>query len=380
MELLEACDELNFSELIDDLQIYLIKEKNEWILQNLIYIHRISSRHQFFSLIQDYCNTLVCESPEVFLKSNDITEIEKTMLISILERGDLELNEIDVWDYIVQWGIRQNQTLDKNISAWTKDDFKELKKILQDIIPLIRFKNISSNDFYDKINPYKKIIDKEIYNELFQYYINYDNWQPRLLLRKGPRTKGKLLNSQTKSLVSSWIEKREDDNNISYYFKLIYRGTQDGFSRTMFERKCYNIKQTIVIMKTKETDELIGGYNPVCWNIKEKPLNGYYWIKTGQSFIFKIDEDQLNDSTLSRVKTPKMAICHNYQTIDLVCDGIKFHEKTINFSDLQLLISTDNEPYCYYSYCSYENNLNFRGIVHLLEECEVYKLVKKKTI
>ena len=56
---------------------------------------------------------------------------------------------------------------------------------------------------------------------------------------------------------------------------------------------------------------------------------------------------------------------------------------TINFGDLDVCNSINNEPYCYYEhnrFAYYENNLKLRNsnkIVHLLEECEVYKIVKK---
>ena len=40
-ELLEACDELNVNELIEDLQNYLIIEKKDWIEQNLAW-HELS--------------------------------------------------------------------------------------------------------------------------------------------------------------------------------------------------------------------------------------------------------------------------------------------------------------------------------------------------
>ena len=54
LELLEACDELCFDELIDDLQNFLIKEEKEWIQENLIDIYKISSKHQSFNSLRDY--------------------------------------------------------------------------------------------------------------------------------------------------------------------------------------------------------------------------------------------------------------------------------------------------------------------------------------
>jgi len=105
LELLEACDELNFIELIDDLQNHLIKKEEEWAQQNLIYVYKISSKHQSFSLLQDYCDEITYEDPKAFLKFDDIELIEKSMFMSILKRDNLELEEIDIWDCVIQWGI-----------------------------------------------------------------------------------------------------------------------------------------------------------------------------------------------------------------------------------------------------------------------------------
>src|SRR6266511_1673119 len=307
LELLEACDELDISELIEDLQNYLIVEKKEWIEQNLVYIHKISSHHQLFNVLHNYCSEIINKNPEPFLKSNDFTTIEKSMLMVILKRDNLKLEEIDIWDYVIKWGIEQNEELKKDISKWKKEDFIKLKNIIKDFIPFIRFNQITSNDFSHKILPFKRVFDKEVYKEIHLYYLS-GTWQPRLLPQKGPRIgAGKLLTLQMKCLISSWIDHKDglyDQNYLPYKFKLIYQRTKDGFHRSVFEQRCYNIEETVTIIKIKETGELVGGYYPVCWNIKEKPLDEYYWIKTDKSFIFKIDGDEINNSILSRIKNP----------------------------------------------------------------------------
>src|SRR5205085_6663509 len=85
LELLEACDELNFNELIEDLQNHLLDQHKEWIQQNLIYFYKISSKHQqTFDLLQDYCNELIDYNPGMLLNSGDMVSIEKSMLIAIL--------------------------------------------------------------------------------------------------------------------------------------------------------------------------------------------------------------------------------------------------------------------------------------------------------
>ena len=76
-------------------------------------------------------------------------------------------------------------------------------------------------------------------------------------------------------------------------------------------------------MKLKETGELVGGYNPVCWNLKEKTPDESYDIETDKSFIFKIDQNQINNSTLSKVKEPECAIIHNSKTFKCTINYIK---------------------------------------------------------
>src|SRR5439155_19961227 len=141
------------------------------------------------------CIELIINNPGLFLESNNnIATIEKSMLLTILKSDLLELDEIKIWNYVVQWGIGQSKNVSgKNISEWNENDFEEMKNNLKDIIPLIRFDQITSIDFYKKIIPYKKAFDKDFYEEIHQYYLNVEQ-KPKLLLLRGPRLgKGKLL-------------------------------------------------------------------------------------------------------------------------------------------------------------------------------------------
>ena len=135
-------------------------------------------------------------------------------------------------------------------------------------------------------------------------------------------------------------------------------------------------------MKIKATGELVGGYNPASWNIKGKPLNEEYWITTDKSFIFKINENQLNNSILSRVKNPQYAIFHPSQTYNFIHNDINIIEVNFGFNiynngNLQLCRSINNESYCYYDDPSNEllNLRNDYSDYQLLEEYEIYKLI-----
>src|SRR5439155_11286302 len=123
-------------------------------------------------LLQDYCNGLLYDNPESWLKSDDVSNIEKPMFISILKKDDLGLREIDSWDCVIRWGMGQIKNLKQtkkseeskkeNILEWNKDDLKELKNLLDNVMPLIRFNQITPTEFHKEVEPYKRIIDEKL--------------------------------------------------------------------------------------------------------------------------------------------------------------------------------------------------------------------------
>ena len=110
VELLLACDELNFNqldfnELLVDLQNKLIEKEKEWVPENTNNLYQISFRYQSFNILQDYFEGLINNTAEYFLKSHDYRNIEKPILMSILKKDILNLEEINIWEYVIQWGI-----------------------------------------------------------------------------------------------------------------------------------------------------------------------------------------------------------------------------------------------------------------------------------
>ena len=53
-------------------------------------------------------------------------------------------------------GLEKNPTLLPDPTTWSDDDFKMMKNTLQHCLPLIRFFSLSSEDFFQKVRPYKK--------------------------------------------------------------------------------------------------------------------------------------------------------------------------------------------------------------------------------
>jgi hypothetical protein len=97
-----------------------------------------------------------------------------------------------------------------------------------------------------------------------------------------------IINSQHFAIFASWIEKKNssyyNEKNIPYKFNLLYRASRDGNTDAEFHKKCDNKGPTIVIAKIINSEQIVGGYNPLDW----KPVYSYngYFKSTKDSFIF----------------------------------------------------------------------------------------------
>ncbi|CAG8736446.1 5454_t:CDS:1, partial [Ambispora leptoticha] len=88
-------------------------------------------------------------------------------------------------------------------------------------------------------------------------------------------------------------------------FKLLLRGSRDGFDANTFHRLCDNIPGLIVVLKVGNSNEILGGYNPIGW----KSTNDG-WKAAPNSFIFSLKNENMKQSILSRVKNRLNAIYH----------------------------------------------------------------------
>ncbi|RIB17425.1 kinase-like domain-containing protein [Gigaspora rosea] len=109
-----------------------------------------------------------------------------------------------------------------------------------------------------------------------------------------------LLNQEKFDLISKWIDQVSHKNrtlfkkifslsnshnhtSYTYDFKLLLRGSRDGFTPASFHKKCDGQGSTLTILKVKDGNEILGGYNPFSWESPEEER--YYY--TNQSFLFK---------------------------------------------------------------------------------------------
>ncbi|RHZ69139.1 hypothetical protein Glove_290g60 [Diversispora epigaea] len=106
--------------------------------------------------------------------------------------------------------------------------------------------------------------------------------------------------------ISLWIDRKENPyiENNPYEFQLLIRGSRNGFNVNSIFNICDKVSKTIIILKVKDTGEILGGYNPLEWE-----NNDDQWKETKDSFIFSLKTANMKNSILS---TSPNGSVHNY--------------------------------------------------------------------
>ncbi len=68
--------------------------------------------------------------------------------------------------------------------------------------------------------------------------------------------------------------------------ELVYRGTDDGFLFSDFERKFFNKQKTVWLLKSKDHNKIFGGYTDIPWT----NITGFK-KGNGNSFLFSLNDD-----------------------------------------------------------------------------------------
>jgi hypothetical protein len=271
LKLLIAVDELNIQSLISCIQKFIIKDHYEFLLQNLTEILQTVYHNELFTILLNYCLVEI----SILFNSDKLTSLEAPLLEFLLKQDDLNLDEIEIWESLIKWGLAQVQGLNQNVSKWNQDDINIFKKILYKFIPLIRFYDISSKDYFNKVKPYEQILPKELREEILKFYL-VPGHKPTLNLL--PRFTGNIVNRKHLTLFANWIDRER--GKINYKFILLYRASRDGNTAEAFHSKCDYKGATIVVVKITNSEQIVGGYNPLFWDSSNSDKS------TKDSFIF----------------------------------------------------------------------------------------------
>ncbi|GES83699.1 carbohydrate-binding module family 13 protein [Rhizophagus clarus] len=362
IKILTTANELGLQELTPFIETFLIKNKKDLIEQNFDLIYRISFENNSFLELRKYCNDIISKTPNKIFNSSRFTSISEKLLVTIIQNDKLQMNEVQVWEHVIKWGLAQNPELSHDPQSYSKEEFIVLRNTLQQCIPFIRFYNFTSKEFSDNIVPYKRILPKKLYKNLLKDFLssNYKLTEksrpraPRVIEEIEEKFDSKIIDLKHTELISKWIDRLEitDKTKNHYEFKLLYRNKYVGEN---FHNFCDNQPGTVTIVKLKDSDEILGGYNPLEW----KSCEGYRSTKDSFIFSFKNGYD-IENHILSRVKDEAKAIYNgNF--------GPSFGCGDLHVSNLYELKIRSVKS-------SYEKSIAEEGID--IEEYEVFKVVR----
>ncbi|GBC05340.1 hypothetical protein RclHR1_06180025 [Rhizophagus clarus] len=175
IKILVTASELNLQELVTSLQLFLIENESKWMEINFNLIYQISFENNSFLEFQKYCTDLISKEPEKIFKSPNFSSIPEKLLVLLIQSDKLKMDEVQIWEHVLKWGLAQNPELPSESTNFLREDFNVLKNRLHQCVPYIRFYNLTSEEFSDKVLPYKKILPKELYKDLLKYFLNPNN-------------------------------------------------------------------------------------------------------------------------------------------------------------------------------------------------------------
>jgi hypothetical protein len=282
LDIIIASEELNLENLTKLTKDFIV-DHHQLLQSDPVEILQTVFNHESLNNLREYCLEIICPEPEILFNSNKFIRLSAQLLEIILKREDLNIDEIEIWENMVKWGLAQEHYFDEDVSQWNQDDIMTFKRIICRFIPLIRFYDISPKDYMIKIKPYEEIFSKEFRDDLLNYYM-VPEYKPKFNNLKSRNVKDAnsvIINQKHIALFTSWIDKNEKKRTDPYKFNLLYRASRDGDTTKEFHEKCDNKGATLTVIKLRNSEGIIGGYNPLKWDSS----NGSF-KRTRDSFIF----------------------------------------------------------------------------------------------
>ncbi|RHZ87074.1 hypothetical protein Glove_40g60 [Diversispora epigaea] len=393
-ELMIAADTLKFEELSKEIESHIIETKASWLRTHFSFVYQSIFIINKFKDLENFCNNIIAKHPNLIFESEDFKSLPESALVSLLKRDDLQVKEPDIWDYVIMWGIAQIPDLPVKLEEWSNENFLTLKITLQQCLPHIRYFHISNADVMDRVKPYMTILDEQLWDDLIQYLLLPDRPIKSKILPPRSTSISELPSGENKTFstiideeqaleILSWIDKIDDKStsyssqNVPYNFKLILRGSKDGFYPETFWNKCDGLTNTVAVLKVKGTNEILGGYNPLEWSKKPSTRSSWFstanWVETKDSFIFSLKNGDIQNSNLSRVKYPTEALYYYYKDYNRfgLCFG---NEDLIMISEAS---DFSKDSFCQCKYKSYENPIRTTDEKFSIIEYEIFQITKK---
>src|SRR6266498_5165658 len=111
-------DELMLNKLTKLTEDFIIENQQQFLKYDPVGILQIIHYCKPLVNLQEFCLDEICSEPGILFNSDKFTQLPVPLLEIILKRNDLILDEIEIWENLIKWGLAQEQVLNKDVSKW----------------------------------------------------------------------------------------------------------------------------------------------------------------------------------------------------------------------------------------------------------------------
>src|SRR5436305_5012160 len=111
------------------------------------------------------------KNPKYYSILINLFNLNAPLLELLLKRDDLILDEVFIWNSVIKWCLAQNSNISQDVKKWNKDDITIMERTIHRFIPLIRFYDISPEDFISKVFIYKGLLSDDLISDIFTFHM-----------------------------------------------------------------------------------------------------------------------------------------------------------------------------------------------------------------
>jgi hypothetical protein len=220
------------------------------------------------------------ENTEDVLDSAGFLTLTKPRLLALLENDQLAIDEVGLFQATLKWAKAEAKRKDKS------DKAEDLQKILEDVLPLIRFPCMEVSEIAGVVST-TGLLSQDHLLQLFQYVsISDEKERERFTIAFPTKPReGGFMNKESKLLDKKYkkdVLKLFGEKTKKLELKLLWRGTKDGFDAAVFHTRCDNKGPTLTVCKARGVNNIFGGYHEGSWS-----QNGTY--SPAESWIFSMN-------------------------------------------------------------------------------------------
>lgn len=222
--------------------------------------------------------TFFCKQASAAVKSDTFKLLSKATLIDLLSSDELEINELDLFQAVLQW-------IDNAVSIEPEQSrFAKRQQYYNDLLPKIRFPLMNVEDLIVHVEPLK-FIPKEYLLEAYRILavdLSPRDWSSERCRPRGLSKPGWIKETWFRQ-INQWISQITKQHIT--IGKVLFSSERDDMTNEKFHEKCDSQGPTIAIAKSGKF--VFGGFTMHSWGTQSN-TNGYGNDKF--AFIFSLSD------------------------------------------------------------------------------------------